>query len=69
MVLPDGEMIFGDKGYRGDPAKIITPVRATSYPMNRQHKLIMARHEHINKYVQDFIACVEFKDMSGSHTF
>jgi len=53
-VLPPGEMIIADKGYQGESSRIITPVAQTGHPMNRQHKLIMARHEHINKRIKDF---------------
>jgi hypothetical protein len=47
-------MIIADKGYRGEATKIVTPVAQNGHPMNRQHKLIMARHEHINKRIKDF---------------
>ena len=58
-VLTPGEMLIADEGYRGEPNKIATPVAQTGHPMNRQHKLIMARHEHINKRIKDF------RSMSG----
>ena len=53
-VLTPGKMIIADKGYRGEPTKIVTPVTQTGYPMNRQHKLIMARHDNIDKRIKDF---------------
>ena len=54
QVLPAGEMIIADKGYRGEPTKIIAPIEGDNSNFNREHKLIMARHEHINKRVKDF---------------
>ena len=48
------EIIIVDKFYREEPTKIVTPVAQTSHPMNRQHKLIMATHDHINKRIKDF---------------
>ena len=47
-------MIIVDKGYKGVPTQIITPIEEENSNFNRQHKLIMARHEHINKRVKDF---------------
>ena len=37
------------KGYKGVPTQIITPIEEANSNFNRQHKLIMARHEHIKK--------------------
>ena len=49
-------MIIADKVYKGMPAQIITPIEEENSNFNRQHKLIMARHEHINKRVKDFMS-------------
>ena len=51
-IVP-GEKIIADKGYRGEPNKIITPTQ-NSGPFNKQLKLIMARHELINKRIKEF---------------
>ena len=49
-IVP-GEKIIADKGYRGEPNKIITPTQ-NSGPFNKQLKLIMARHELVNKRIK-----------------
>ena len=53
-VLPIGEMIIADKGYIGEPNRIITPIEDYSTNFNYQHKLMMARHEGVNKRVKDW---------------
>ena len=53
-VLPVGEMILADEGYIGEPTKIITPIEDDSTNFNRQHTLIMARHDGINKMIEGF---------------
>ena len=55
-ILPPGEIIIADKGYVGEPTKIVTPVAQYVHPMNREHKLIMARHKVINKRMKDFMS-------------
>ena len=53
--LPAGEFVIADKGYYGEPDKIITPHNYNySDTFNYQHKLMMGRHEGINKRVKDF---------------
>ena len=54
--LPPVEIIIGDKGYVGEPTQIVTPVAQSCHPMNRGHKLIMARREVINKRIKDFMS-------------
>ena len=54
-VLPAGEFLIANKGYYGDPDKIITPKNNDySDTFNYKHKLMMGRHEEINKRVKDF---------------
>ena len=53
-VLPSNEKIVADKGYFGEPDKIVTPHDSAPAGFNRAHKLIMARHEGINKSLKDF---------------
>ena len=48
------EKIIADNGYIGLPDKIIVPSDDVSSIENKRHKLLMARHEHINKRVKDF---------------
>ena len=55
MLLP-GEKIIADKGYIGYPDKIITPINEYSTHFNKEHKLIMTRHEHVNKRIKDFMS-------------
>ena len=54
-VLPIGEMIISDKGYKGEPNMIITPIEEYSNNFKYQHELIMARHEGVNKRVNDWL--------------
>ena len=54
--LPPSEIIMADKGYIGEPTKIVTPFAQSGCPMKREHKLIMARHEVINKQIKDFMS-------------
>ena len=54
-VLPAGDFFLVNKGYYGEPDKIITPHNNDySDTFNYQHKLMMGRHEGINKRVKDF---------------
>ena len=54
-VLPIGEMIIANKGYKGEPNRIITPIEDYSTNFNYQHALIMARHEGFNKRLKDWL--------------
>ena len=47
-------MILSDKGYLGEPDRIITPILGYTTNFNYQHKLIMARLEGIDKRIKDF---------------
>ena len=53
-VLPAGELIIADKGYKGEPHRIITPIDDYSTNFNYQHKIMMTRQECVNKRVKDW---------------
>ena len=53
-VLPRGEKIISDKGYKSMPHRIIVPTEDRKSNLSYQHKLIMARHEGVNKRVKDW---------------
>ena len=52
--LPPNEKVIADKGYNGEPDRFITPPLDDNHPMGRYLKLIMARHEVINKRIKDW---------------
>ena len=56
-VLPPTEIIIADKGYVGEGGNIISPILERSHSFNKQHKVIMATHEHVNKRVK-YCACM-----------
>ena len=54
-VLPAGEKVVADKGYWGQYDRFICPsFLFSSSATNKQLKLMMARHENINKRIKDF---------------
>ena len=53
-VLPPNEKVIADKGYSGQAYRFITPPPDDNHPMGKYLKLIMARHEVINKIIKDW---------------
>ena len=65
--IPDGKLVIGDKGYRGEPDVLDTPNRLDTDESRSFKSLVLARHETVNKRLKDFrILSSVFRHSNGN---